>query len=225
MDIIETSDGGYAATGIINVAGAVADAIVIKMDASANVTWCKRFDRGDGEDAVGILESGNNLIVTVDLQNSGFDYDGLIMQLSKVDGTVIKSIRLDPSSRGIFNPYIFKDNGSGYWISGHLIDQSSYNQMEHVILKLDANFNITNTYKITVNPKNNNSFTGFVPLKDNSFFVCESPQASGNSFIYHIGANKKVLSAKKFFGSNTRWLTRLNLVGNKSCSCWSGWKW
>jgi gliding motility-associated-like protein len=215
MDIIETSDGGYAATGIINVAGAVADAMVVKMDASANVKWCKRFDRGDGEDAVGIIESGNNLVVTLDLQNSGFDYDGLIMEMSEVDGTIIKSMQLNPSSRGIFNPYLFKDNGSGYWISGHLIDQSSYSQMQQVIIKLDANFSITNTYAISVNPKNNNSFTGFVPLKDNSFFICESPQSSANSFIYHIGANKKVLSAKKFSGSITRRLNRLNLIGNK----------
>ena len=75
MDIIETGDGGYALTGIINKTGFFADMVVIKLDAAANIQWTKRFDRGDGEDGVGIVEIGNSLVVSSDLQNSGAEYE------------------------------------------------------------------------------------------------------------------------------------------------------
>ncbi|RYZ45985.1 MAG: hypothetical protein EOO14_25095, partial [Chitinophagaceae bacterium] len=62
MDIIETTDGGYALTGIINVVGLFADMAVIKLNSAANVQWAKRFDRGDGEDGVGIVQKGDTLV-------------------------------------------------------------------------------------------------------------------------------------------------------------------
>ncbi len=94
MDIIETSDGGYAVSGIINVHGGVADAVIIKLNTNADITWTKRFDRGDGEDGVGVIENGTNLIATCDLQNSGLDYDFAVLQIRESDGKLITMIIL-----------------------------------------------------------------------------------------------------------------------------------
>lgn len=94
-EIIETSDGGYAVAGIINVVGFLADAVVIKLNSTGNVVWSKRFDRGDGEDGVGIIQQqGDTLIVSADLQNSGSHYEFMMMKIRSSDGGFIMAKKL-----------------------------------------------------------------------------------------------------------------------------------
>jgi hypothetical protein len=85
MDIIETSDGGYAIAGILNVQGVVADMVIIRLDNNANVVWNKRFDSDEGENGVGILQKQDTLIVTSDIDNNSSYFNGLITKLKFSD--------------------------------------------------------------------------------------------------------------------------------------------
>ncbi len=222
MDIIQTSDGGYAVSAILNVHGFVANAIVMKLNSQGTAVWYKTFDRGDGEDGVGIIEQGNTLIATSDIQHSvaGGNYTMVITKLDEATGNVIATKMLTPSQRGIFNPYIFKDNANGYWISGHMIDENgiqgaTYNKMQQTIIKLDANFNVVKGYKLAVSPYTDNYFTGFVPLADGGFITCAATQTPSSSNVYRIDANGKVVFSKTISGGDgARQLNRLQLIGS-----------
>ena len=217
MDIIETSDGGYAISGILNVIGNFADAVVIKLDNNANVIWTKRFDTNDGEDGVGVLETNGNLIATADLQHfsAGTEYGIAITQLNINNGQILSAKTLIPNSRGLFNPYIFKDvNSNGFWISGHMIDGDSYADMQQTILKLDNDLNITKTYKLDVNPVENEFFTGFIPFS-NGFVTCSSPQSNIDGYVYQINEDGTVKFSKKISGPTENAFYRIEHISNE----------
>lgn len=217
MDIIETSDGGYAVSGILNVIGNAADQVVIKLDKNANIVWTKRLDRNDGEDGVGVIEKNGYLIATADLQHfsAGTEYGVAITKLNVNNGQVITAKSMVPASRGLFNPYIFKDvNNNGFWISGHMIDGDSYAQMQQTVLKLDNNFNITQTYKLDLNLYTNNFFAGFIPLS-NGFVTCASPQTNASGYIYQINSNGSIKFSKKISSSSNRSFYRVEHIGNE----------
>lgn len=214
MDIIETTDGGYAISGIINVIGKIADAVVIKLDNVANVVWTKRFDHLDGDDGVGIVQKGDTLVVAIDLQNSFGDYTTAVTKLKLADGSFITAKKLTPAARGLFNPYLYKNPAKpGYIISGHTIDGTSYTNMKHVIITLNDNLDVVNTKLISVNPATDDYLTGFVPLSDGGAIGCASPQSNADGYLYRINSDNTVAYAKKFNGTADRRLYRLTSMG------------
>ncbi|HET9825981.1 MAG TPA: gliding motility-associated C-terminal domain-containing protein [Chitinophagaceae bacterium] len=216
MDIIETTDGGYAVSGIINVHGFVADGVVIKLNGGGNVVWAKRYDRGDGEDGVGIVQKGDTLIVAADLQNSGSHYEFMLMKMKLSDGSFIMSKKFTPAARGLFNPYLFINPAQpGYLISGHSIDYDVYTNMNHTVIAVDDNFNVLRTSLITINPVTNEFYTGFAPLADGSWIGCASPQTNADGCLYRIGNDNSVIYSKRINDAAERRFYRLALSGAK----------
>jgi hypothetical protein len=219
MDITETNDGGYAVVGVLNALSSDADMIVLKLDVNANIIWSKRFDEGVIENGIGILENANNLIVTSEILTPGADYDGIITELDEINGNINKVLKLHPSVGGLSNAYIFKDaSNNGYWISGHLTDKSQASKMQQLILKLDANYTITNTYKLVMPEYANNGYSGFQSLASGGFIACAGQQSSSSGFIYNIRKDGSIGFAKKLVGGRDRKLNRLQLIGNKIIS-------
>jgi hypothetical protein len=216
LDIIETDDGGYALTGTIYPAGTAADAVVIKLDATANTVWSKRFDHSsDGDDAVGIIQKGDTLVVAIDLQNSTGNYSIALTKIKLSDGTVLTTQRLTPLLRGLFNPYLYKNPAApGYIISGHTIDGTSYNNMRHTIIRVNENLDITDTKLISMTAATDDFFTGFVPLSDGSFIGAASPQANADGYIYKVNANNAIAWARRFNVATDRRVYRLASLGN-----------
>jgi gliding motility-associated-like protein len=210
MDIIETTDGGYAVSGIINVQGFVADGVVIKLNGSGNVVWTKRYDRGDGEDGVGIVQKGDTLVVAADLQNSGSHYEFMVMKMKLSDGSFIMSKKFTPAVRGLFNPYLFLNPSQpGYLISGHTIDYAVYTNMQHTVIAVDDNFNVLHTSLIDVSPVTNDFFTGFVPLSDGSWVGCASPQTNSDAYLYRVRSDNSIVYSKKINDVDERRFYRL----------------
>jgi len=215
MDIIETSDGGYAISGILNVQGVVADLVLIRLDNNANIIWNKRYDSNEGENGVGILQKSDTLIVSGDVDNNNSAFNGIIMKFNLNDGSYYSGKKIIPSNRHLFNSYVFKDLNNGYWISGHMIDGDSYAQMQQTILQLDNNFNVVQTYKLDLNNTYTNDFiTGFIPLS-NGFIACASPATNASGYIYQVDANGTIKFSKKISGSAERSFYRVEHIGNK----------
>ncbi len=108
-DIIQTSDGGYAALGIYNQHGGTGNFLLSRLDASGNITWTKRFgtstvDNGncspDGSDTLsysgtpsyGLLEHSDTLMVTGTAYdvNLGARYFGTVYHIDKTTGDLLK---------------------------------------------------------------------------------------------------------------------------------------
>jgi len=216
MDIIETSDGGYAVSGLLNVEGTVADAVVIKLDNAANVIWSKRFDRGDGDNGVGLFQKGDTLIVSGDLQNTIYNYETVLMKLKLVDGAFIMAKKLTPATRGLYNPYIHKDPlQPGYIVSLHMIDNSSYTKMNHTILNLDEDFNIRKSRLLSIDPATNDFYTGMAVLPDGSFIGTSTNQTNGDGCIYRINDDNSGVFVKKFNATTARRLYRVAVSGQQ----------
>lgn len=214
MDVIETTDGGYVISGILNVIGGAADGVVIKLDSVANTVWSKRFDHLDGDDGVGIVQKWDTLIVAIDLQNSAGNYSMVITKLKLNDGSFITAKKLTPDTRGIFNPYLYKNPAQpGYIISGHTIDGSNYSNMKHVVITVNDNLDIISTKLILVNPVTNDFFTSIIPFNDGSFIGCASPRTNADGYIYKISNDNKIVYAKKFNATTDRRLYRLATLG------------
>jgi len=220
MDITETSDGGFAAVGILNVLSSGSDMLVLKLNANADVIWSQRFDNGAIANGIGILENGNTLIVTSEVQSPpGADYEGVITEIDEANGNVLKAIKLHPSTGGLSNAYISKDaSNNGYWISGHLTDKLQASKMQQIILKLDANYAITKTYKLVMPEYANNGYSGFQSLQSGGFIACAGQESRSSGFIYNIRKDGSIGFAKKLVGGKDRKLNRLQLIGNKIIS-------
>lgn len=217
-DIIQTADGGYAISGILNTAGFLADGLVIKLDANANQIWAKRFKTDIGEDGASIVESGNKLVATFDIERQvGLDYGMAISEIQTSNGQVLLTKRILSTAKGIFRPMIYKDFGTGYWISGHLIAESDYNQMEQVILHLNSNYDVIKTYKLAKNPLTNAFYTGFVPLASGGFVTCASEPLNmgAKGHIYRIANDGKVVFAKQVSTNGRSSLNALTISGAK----------
>lgn len=216
MDVIETTDGGYTLSGILNVNGGVADGVVIKLDNATNVVWSKRFDRFDGEDGVGIVQKGDTLIIATDLQHSSAQYSFAVTKLRLADGNFITAKEYIPSSRGLFNPYLIKNPfRPGYIVSGHMIDGTSYSNMKHTILTLDDDLDLVSAKLISFSSVTNDFFTGIVPFGDGSFVACASPQTNADGYFYKINNDNSIAYSKRFNASTDRRLYRITSSGNR----------
>lgn len=214
-DIIETSDGGYALTGILNVIGMSADLLVMKLNSAANPLWSKRFDRGDGEDGGGLLQKGDTLIVASDLQNSASHYSLHMMKLKLADGSFLMSRKLVPAQRGLFNPSLYKNPvAPGYIVSGHTIDYSDYSKMQHTVLTLTEDFAIVKSRTVSFPAYTNDYFTGFAPMDDGGFLGCATTLTSADAYIYRINDDNTVSYSKRFNNSNDRRLYQLAISDN-----------
>ena len=215
MDIIETEDGGYALTGTLNNNSNIADGVVMKLNATGNIVWNKRFDRSYGEGAVGVVQKADTLVVAFNAQNSGANYSLIVMKLNLADGSFIMSNELSPAARGLFNPYIYRNPASpGYIISGHTIDGASYTNMKPTILYLDEALELQLARSITLNLTAAEKLTGFAPLPDGSFIGCASSETSPQGYIYKINKGG-VEYAKVTLGGKDKRLSRLATNGSK----------
>jgi hypothetical protein len=205
MNITETSDGGYAISGIINVIGQQADLLVMNLNNAANPVWNKRFDRGDGEDGVGLLQKEDTIVVASDLQNSNRHYELNLMKLKLTDRAFIMSKKLKPAQRSLFNPYLYKNPAApGYLFSGHTINNDNYSQMNYTVLNLTEDFDIISTKLIVPLTSTNDLFTGFVLLADGSFIGCATPQNDADAYHYRIRADNSVQFSYRLNNANER---------------------
>ncbi|MGC4102993.1 DUF6443 domain-containing protein [Ferruginibacter sp.] len=108
-EVVQTSDGGYAFTGMNHAAPGYANAMVIKTNGSGVATWAKSFDSQNSDAGIGIIEDGTSLVVTAyqygqssstvnsisapDTTQANFasgssKYDAVIMKLTTSNGNV-----------------------------------------------------------------------------------------------------------------------------------------
>ena len=90
--IIQTSDGGYAVTAYYQFQPSLSDWLLIKLSASGDILWNKRFGSNNSDQPGGLLEEGDSLVLTALHYSSAFSspftyYDGILMKVSKTDGT------------------------------------------------------------------------------------------------------------------------------------------
>jgi hypothetical protein len=82
MCVISTSDGGYAAVGLTNSAGAGDnDFYVVKTDSTGNLQWSKTYGYSGSDIAYGVVETSDSGFVVVGYTTVSGGSDGLAVKL------------------------------------------------------------------------------------------------------------------------------------------------
>ncbi len=170
-DIIQTSEGGYALTGIYNFAGGVCDIEVLKLTSTGTVSWAKKFGgSGISDNLGGILEHADTLVVAGFTQGASY-YDGFLVKMNKSSGAIIWSKRLDmPRANWVSN---ITQNGAGYQLTVTHTDGYAGGNSLCSVLDVDRNGNTLRHVPITAPSTSLAGIGGAVPTVDGGFIATQ----------------------------------------------------
>jgi RHS repeat-associated protein len=106
-DIIQTSEKGYAITGLYNFSAGVDDFEVIKLDSNGTVTWGEKFGSRSSDNLGGIVERSDTLFMAGFFYSSAVNvkpppftyYDAFLCKINKATGSIVWAKSYDISSK------------------------------------------------------------------------------------------------------------------------------
>lgn len=216
-EIIQLNNGDYVIVGDLNELGGFCDPVMIYLNKDMSFKWVKRFDSGTGEDSYGIIEIGEHLYMSSDVQFlSGIHYGLVISKFVTLTGQHLESYKYTSTGMGLFRPNIRKDKKDGFWIYGHFIVGGTYTTMNPLIIKLNDKLEIIKTYKLVTKENLNFNFTGFAfDEEDNFYFTASENAAGGNGYIFKSNIEGNLLWKNKLKSTNRSYLTGLSFYDNK----------
>jgi len=189
--LIQTSDGGYAITGVTSSFGAgEGDVYVVKLDANGNLQWTKTIG-GPGE------EAGFSLIQTSD---GGYAVAGSTTSFG-VGGADVYVVKLDANgnlqwTKTIGGPgdelgiSLIQTSDGGYAIAGSTTS-FGVGEADVYFVKLDANGNLQRTK--TIGAKNENPIrSSIIQTSDGSYVIAGTTRSfgSGGMDVYVVKLDK-----------------------------------
>ncbi|MEQ1676014.1 MAG: DUF6443 domain-containing protein, partial [Chitinophagaceae bacterium] len=206
-DVIQLSDGGYAFCGVHRFAGGVAQSFVVRTDDQGNAVWSKQYGNTLSDDATGLLEDGNSLLVTGFYQGTSF-YEGYLMKLDLSDGAVEWVNGYDAENRSTWFNKISKTN-SGYQVFSIITDNFSDQNQQECIWNLDTDGNVQDIRKLVI-PGNWTISYGWHPLSDGGFIGVNGANNSGSDVIVcHVDASGNVDWSKKYITTGKQQITTI----------------
>ena len=183
MDIITTSDGGYAFSGIYDSAPETADWIVGTLNSQGSLGWVKHIGTSSSDPTIYLLEEGDQLIAAGSAYFSGATYyDAVMMKINKSDGVVTFHQAYDLDARTNWVQGINK-TPQGYKMN--LLNSEKWQDLNGRgdILDLDNNGNIISAKTLSAPP--NDWYTNFNTFysPDNSVIAAPS-EANSPQDIY-----------------------------------------
>jgi hypothetical protein len=198
---VQLSDGGYAMCGIYrwaNGSGGVAQSFVVRTDGQGNVLWSKQYTLiGASDDAYGIFEDGNSLLVG-GIYNGGSTYmDGYLMKLDKSNGAQQWLRRYDAESRSTWFGNVIKTN-TGYQAYSVLTDNFSSQGQQICIWNLNTDGAVQSIYKVVI-PGSTTSSLGWQGFADGSFLVVNGDNTNTSDVLLtRVNANGTISWSKKY---------------------------
>jgi gliding motility-associated-like protein len=172
LDIIETSDGGYAIAGAENSASNGANAMLMKVSPVGNFQWCSALPPSTS--LFGITENNGYLF---GVGSNG--YNGIIVKVKTSDGSfaAARSINLYNKATTLYQ--IVKKNERFYINTKTTDGQYSSTNLQQNFVVLDTNMSVLKAYKVDVNdpelgylihmfPSQSGSFTSSVDFGNNT---------------------------------------------------------
>jgi RHS repeat-associated protein len=209
FDVIQTSDGGYVVVGTYDYSPQVADWEVVRLAADGTVIWGKQLGSTSSDQALGVIEDNDTLVVTgivhsLGILNPPTFYDGCIIKMNKANGNVIwvKTYDVNTPKSSWFNG-IFK-TGAGYRLTVTASDDFQDNNMRLATLDVDKNGNVTRLKRVPAARNNVNSLSMY-PTADGGYIAAQG----------HIGANNDISLSKADVTGNVQWTNLVKQNGNQ----------
>jgi hypothetical protein len=196
FDVIQLSDGGYAFSGAHRFAAGVTESFVVRTDNQGVVLWSKQYGHSASDEAWGLTEDGNSLVV-VGFRNASSFYDGYVMKLDKSTG-VLQWIRsYDAENRSTLMAKI-RVTASGYQVFSLVADDFTGTNQQQCIWNLTTDGSVQNVRKIVV-PGVQTSSSGWHALADGGFVVANGESNNNADVLFtQVNATGTISWSKKY---------------------------
>jgi gliding motility-associated-like protein len=193
--IIQTAEGGFALIGSYNSGPGTVDIIVVRLDASGNVIWSKRFDSGTTDEGLAILEDNDTLVVGGYYRASNY-HDGVLMKLNKANGNLIwsKSYDINADNNGF---YRMQKSPGGYSILASTSFAFTISNVRQVALRTDINGNVTYAHQLT--SSTNKPFGDRITYtSDGGYLGIAAEESNADVYLYKTNAQKQLVWKRRF---------------------------
>jgi hypothetical protein len=228
-DIIETSDGGYAALGIYNQHAGHGEFLLSRLQANGNISWVRRFGTSrlqnnstvcipgitdsisyNGVPSYGLLEQGDTLLVSGAAYdpNLGDRYFGVIHKVNKNTGNLMRSWHYADGTDTMRSCW-FRDIYATE--NGYMVMVNTAQQLGTVNAQVGV-MNLTKTGDI-VSYKRFNIPSGSTRMVTSSVF----PAGDGGYMVAQTGNNSTHIIWQRVDASgNLIWTNETNLAGTQT---------
>ena len=205
FEVTQLSDGGYAFCGVHQFAGGVSQSFVVRTDNSGNVIWSSQYDQAGSDEAWGLTEDGNSLVV-VGFYRAPDLYDGYVMKLDKANGLVQWKRTYDANSNRHMLMAKIRVINSGYQVFSLEMDDFIGTNQQQCVWNLGTDGTVQNIRRITV-PGTHTSGYGWTPLPDGSFVVANGENNNGADILFtQVNATGSIVWSKKYQRSGRQWI-------------------
>ncbi|HVU57803.1 MAG TPA: RHS repeat-associated core domain-containing protein [Puia sp.] len=212
VDVIQTSDGGYAIAANYNNSPATVDWEVIRLDSNGNTIWSKTIATPSSDNVGGLIEDQDTLVlsglfISAELGKPDTKYDGILMKINKSNGNVIWSKSYDFDSRCNWFFDINKTT-NGYIINSVMTDDfdpDDPGNIQPVVVELDKNGDTLRIRKIPSPPGAQTGAATVFPTPDGGYISSQSEDSAISSIhIYKTGSS-----------GNIEWGNRIKFVDDQ----------
>jgi hypothetical protein len=207
VSLIQTSDGGYAITGLTKSFSAGGhDVYVVKLDATGNLQWTKTIGGPESEEGNSLIQTSDGGYAITGFTKS-FGTGELDVYLVKLDasGNLQWTKAIGGKNDDMGNSLIQTSDG-GYAIAGSTRSFGA-GEWDVYLVKLDANGNLQWTK--TIGGKKDDVGTSLIQTSDGGYAITGSTRSSGageaDVYIVKLDANGNLQWTKTIGGENNDW--------------------
>lgn len=206
--VIQTTDGGYALSGIYANQAGVADAMIIKTDSLGKPQWAKRFNSFSTDLSWGLIQAGNNLLFTsFEYGQSASYYDGIVTKLSLRKGDIIWSHRFDIDNRSNNFSEIVK-TGAGFAVYSLDIDDFLGGNAATTIVNISAEGSPLSLTKVSLNSPYNLGHGQNTATADGGHIITQ----------YGLGTQNDLYIFKITSAGGLQWIKKVSGNGMRACT-------
>jgi RHS repeat-associated protein len=232
-DIIQTSDGGYAALGIYNQHAGHGEFVLTRLQSNGNISWVRRFGTSrlqnnstvcipgitdsinyNGVPSYGLLEQDDTLLVSGAAYdpNLGDRYFGVIHKVNKSNGTLMNSWHYadgNDSTRSCW----FRDihaTENGYMVMVNSAQQLGTVNAQVGVINLTKTGEVVSYKRFNIPAGSNRMVTSSVfPSNDGGYMVAQTGNNSAHVIWQRVDASNNIVWSGETALSGTQTVGRI----------------
>lgn len=207
-DIIATSDGGYAFTGLRRTAGVNTDWITGMLTATGDMTWLRQGGSAVNRDVINLLESNDTLVLASSIME-GTNLDVTLIKVNKQNGNGLGVNQYDLEGRGNICNNILK-TPTGYRLAVANLKDASNTTVNGVLLDLNTDGSIVAAKKmlspVSLDPQASTVSWIVAGTSDGGVIASQSTK---DAYWYKLDANNIPRWGSRVNIPASEWVTRL----------------
>jgi hypothetical protein len=208
-DVSQLSDGGFAICGAHQFAGGVSSGFIVRTDNQGSIIWNKQYGTSGSDELWGLIEDGSS-IVAVGFFSGASYYDGYMIKLDKIDGSILLNKRFKAEARSTLMAKIHKTT-SGYQIYSLVCDDFIGSNQNAEIWNVAPDGTVQNIRKLIIQGEITSSY-GWLTTSDGGFIVATGQSGtSADIYFTQVNSTGGINWSKKFLRSGQQILRNIAL--------------